>query len=807
MLCARALARGDWAAAYRLADRRCRIRPLADAHCFVLRGEALYRMGERSAAIEDVLEAVHIAPDDVSANRRLLAWGTTSQQVSAAKVLVDCDRDVRVQREAVAALRASGKTAVASLRVYDDVVEGWAAWCGDGQLRLMTTDGQNRVERFLDGDPHHPLAAELGCAAGFRLRRGAASQSVSVLNGNEVVAALPAAGRDALPPVAVAPSQHSDGDTVTVIVPVYGDYRATKTCLHSLLAQVDPCRHRLIVVNDASPDPRIHRLLDSLIRRADVRVLTNPHNLGFVGAVNRALDEVRHGDVLLLNSDTIVPAGFIERLAAAAHSERDVATVTPLSNNGEFTSFPVPNRPNPIDGLEIADIDRIAANVNAGRVIDIPNGIGFCLYITRGCLDVVGRLSDSYCRGYLEDVDLCLRARQHGLRNVCAPSVYVGHAGSRSFGKQKRSLVVRNLKIVEQRFPTYRSECADFLRADPLRPARQAIEASLIAARRGGILLVTGDGAVADVARARAGRLIGDGARGVLILEIQYRAGRIVARLRDPDDGAPQSIDLVFPADLGELLRMLWQLELSRVELFDLARLPRTLVEGIRDLPVPYDLFLAHAELGLDYGAFLKPPQSRSKASFWRNVVAEAGCVIVPDAAAEMLARTLTPDGIKRLPHTAPHRRRRLPPVSRPVRHIGLVAVRGCAEEHNFLREATTRLARARPGFDIVVVGSTHDELALMRAGAFVTGATSGSELIQLAARYRLERLVICMTRPLFGHPIVEEAMGSGLPVAYFDWSNGQCSPREGDLALDPSLAPEAICDSLLPWLGRAALQ
>ena len=86
VLCARALDRGDWNAAYRLADRRCRIRPLADAHCFVLRGEALYRMGKRSAAIEDVLEAIYIAPDDVSANRRLLAWGTPSQQASAAKV-------------------------------------------------------------------------------------------------------------------------------------------------------------------------------------------------------------------------------------------------------------------------------------------------------------------------------------------------------------------------------------------------------------------------------------------------------------------------------------------------------------------------------------------------------------------------------------------------------------------------------------------------------------------------------------------------------------------------------------------------
>ena len=96
---------------------------------------------------------------------------------------------------------------------------------------------------------------------------------------------------------------------------------------------------------------------------------------------------------------------------------------------------------------------------------------------------------------------------------------------------------------------------------------------------------------------------------------------------------------------------------------------------------------------------------------------------------------------------------------------------------------------------DIVVLGSTHDELALMRAGAFVTGEISGTELGELFARYRLERLVICTTRPLFGHP-----------VAYCDWSRGQCRPREGDLALDPMLSIESLSNRLLPWFGRSAL-
>src|SRR5262249_47383785 len=158
--------------------------------------------------------------------------------------------------------------------------------------------------------------------------------------------------------------------------------------------------------------------------------------MGFVGAVNRALRLVSAGDVILLNADAVVPRGFIERLAATARSDPTIATITPLSNNGEFTSFPVPFKPNPMPTARaIAKANAIAPRANAGPAVDIPNALGFSLNTPRRCLDEVGVLSEVFQRGYLEDVDYCLRARERGLRNLCDPSVFVGHVGSRSFGK------------------------------------------------------------------------------------------------------------------------------------------------------------------------------------------------------------------------------------------------------------------------------------------------------------------------------------------------------------------------------------
>src|SRR5262249_28902097 len=134
----------------------------------------------------------------------------------------------------------------------------------------------------------------------------------------------------------------------------------------------------------------------------------------------------------------------------------------------------------------------------------VPSGIGFCLYITRACLNAVGSLSERFERGYLEDVDFCLRARAKAFRNVCAASVYVGHHGSKSFGREKRRLVVRNLGVLDQRFPLYRTECRAFEAADPLRFARAALDRVLLTDTGPWVLIAGGRGLGLELAQARA---------------------------------------------------------------------------------------------------------------------------------------------------------------------------------------------------------------------------------------------------------------------------------------------------------------
>ena len=211
-----------------------------------------------------------------------------------------------------------------------------------------------------------------------------------------------------------------------------------------------------------------------------------------------------------------------------ARSDSQIGTITPFSNNGELTSFPVAFRSNPLGTYQdICEFDAAAARANADQFVDMPNGVGFCLYITRACLDAVGNLSEAFQRGYFEDVDFCLRAREFGFRNVCALSVYVGHVGSRSFAEEKPSLVARNLETIEQRFPKYRPECAAFLIADPLRPARAAIERSMAHRVTNATILITGAGLIRSVVDARAHDLLH---QGPICVDCRSTKGGMAAR-------------------------------------------------------------------------------------------------------------------------------------------------------------------------------------------------------------------------------------------------------------------------------------
>ena len=265
---------------------------------------------------------------------------------------------------------------------------------------------------------------------------------------------------------------------VDVIVPVYAGLSDTRRCLESVLGSRCKTPFRLLVINDASPEPELTQWLRQLAARDQrITLLENTDNLGFVATVNRGMQQSGTRDVLLLNSDTEVANDWLDRLRAAAYGDARVASVTPFSNNATICSFPRFCEVNPPPDMGTAAMDALFAQTNLGQVVDVPTGVGFCMYIRRACLDEIGYFDvENFGKGYGEENDFCVRAAQAGWRNLHALDVFVLHAGGVSFGDSKSAREQAAMLTLRRLHPGYEPAVHAFLQLDPARDARQRVE-------------------------------------------------------------------------------------------------------------------------------------------------------------------------------------------------------------------------------------------------------------------------------------------------------------------------------------------
>jgi GT2 family glycosyltransferase/glycosyltransferase involved in cell wall biosynthesis len=265
---------------------------------------------------------------------------------------------------------------------------------------------------------------------------------------------------------------------VDVVIPAYRGLEETLACISSALAGKGAVECTVVVVNDRSPEPELATKLREMASEGLILLIENSANLGFVASVNRGMRRDPRRDVVLLNSDTLVPPNWLDRLFAAAHADERIATVTALSNNATICSLP---RIGGVDGLPygktLQAIDSVCAAVNQGIVVDLPTAHGFCMFIKRAALDDVGLFDEAtFGRGYGEENDFSLRAAARGWRNVAACDVFVEHKGSVSFQGSAAELTQRNLRILAASYPDYHFQVMQFIRDDPMHAARNRVQ-------------------------------------------------------------------------------------------------------------------------------------------------------------------------------------------------------------------------------------------------------------------------------------------------------------------------------------------
>lgn len=196
----------------------------------------------------------------------------------------------------------------------------------------------------------------------------------------------------------------------------------------------------VIVVDNASPDGSAELVRSEF---PEVRLIANSENLGYAKGNNQAIQASSGRYILLLNPDTEVPPGALERLVAYldAHPDTGAVGVRLLNPDGSTQrscrAFPLP-LPLLYEALGLAVLfpksRRFAAYrmgwFSHNREMEVDQPMGSALALRRQAIQDVGLLDEQFPL-FFNEVDWCYRAKQRGWRVAFTPEVSIVHHGGR----------------------------------------------------------------------------------------------------------------------------------------------------------------------------------------------------------------------------------------------------------------------------------------------------------------------------------------------------------------------------------------
>ena len=625
---------------------------------------------------------------------------------------------------------------------------------------------------------------------------------------------------------------------VLVVIPVYLGLEETLDCVACVLAAKTAVEDVLVVV-DGSPDRELVTKLAELAASGEFQLDPRPANLGFPAACNAGLRAAAGRDVVLLNSDTLVPPGWIQDLRAAVYSAADIGTATPFSNAATIFSYPATEWSNPIPDLAATcAMAELAREANSGSAVEVPTAHGFCMYIRAECLNDTGLFrEDVFGQGYGEENDFSLRARHLGWRHVAAAGSFVGHREGVSFGAAKKELTKRNLVTMNRLHPGYDELIKKWSKAEPLFAARRRMD--LLRWRRDqtnreAVLIVSHDrgGGVLLRVNERVAQIDREGMRA-LVLRPEARGIAVSAG----DEAAYPN--LVFPAaPATELMEFLRGSQIAWAEIHHFLGYNPALIETLTCAYPVYDVILhdyawycPRITLTARDDRYCGEPDVRQCALCVADYGSNLEEDIVPAdlhlrslrllrAAREIVApsqdtarRYIRRFGIKVRNQAWQDEsgRLQLRPLLKPpgaIRRIAVVGAISAQKGYDLLLQTARFVAARKLPLEFVVVGFTADDDRLLATGVVkITGPYEKSEAEAVIRAQEADFAFLPAQCPETWSYVLTEIWRAGLPVIALDIGAPaeRIKARQGGVVVPTHMPVERLVGVLLePGLFRA---
>jgi len=237
---------------------------------------------------------------------------------------------------------------------------------------------------------------------------------------------------------------------VSVIIVSYNTMELLDECIISIKSQTS-VEFEIIVIDNNSTDNTLEMLT---AKHADVIRIENNKNSGFASANNQGIEIAKGKYLFLLNPDTLVLDGAVDKLFKFMEKNSDIGICGP-KNFGPDLKLQLNCDHYPglwnifVAYFRLGDVfPRMRIfNRNMMRywsydsLKEVERMTGCSLMIRRSVMDAVGRLDDRFFM-YFEETDICMRVKKIGYKIVFYPDAAIIHYGGQSALQEKKEHIV-----------------------------------------------------------------------------------------------------------------------------------------------------------------------------------------------------------------------------------------------------------------------------------------------------------------------------------------------------------------------------
>jgi len=239
-----------------------------------------------------------------------------------------------------------------------------------------------------------------------------------------------------------------------IIIPTFGQEDYTVRCFDSIAEHTNG--YRLIWVDNGSSQESKDLVMTSFQNHRDRKLIDNAENLGFVKAVNQglrlALKDRGVKYVVVQNNDTIVTAGWLDRMRTIMKTQPRAGVVGPVTTYGAAQqAWKHIWKGKPVDEENSAARQKALARKYGDASAETPIVTFFCTMFRREVYDELGLLDEDYGVGLWDDQDLCDKMRRARWKIVVALGAYVRHHHRTTFKAVYSNQEIESMKKKNQK--------------------------------------------------------------------------------------------------------------------------------------------------------------------------------------------------------------------------------------------------------------------------------------------------------------------------------------------------------------------